>query len=128
MFKLLKTAAELLWNRCKFSFESWIKTSLWHDNDVITFLENVQLLIVRFYQKDKKKITHWVRGESHIGFRTQCVIITLGGWGGLSLVTLWNSENLSNFKAHELSWTVNKLFTRILRVFSSCPAISHIYR
>ena len=71
-----------------------------------------------------------VRGESHIDFRTQCVIITVGGVGGrggLSLMMFWNSEKLWNFEAHKLSWPVNELCTRILRVLSSCPAIAHIY-
>ena len=46
----------------------------------------------------------------------------------LSLAMFWNSEKLSNFKAHKLSWTVNELCTRILRVPSSCPPIAHIHR
>ena len=49
-------------------------------------------------------------------------------YGGLSLMMLWNSEKQSNFKAHELSWTVNELCTRILRVSSSCPPLTHIHR
>ena len=56
-------------------------------------------------------------GESHICFRTQCVIMTLGGrgrGGGLSLMTFWNSEKLSNFKVHKLSWTVNELCTYLI--------------
>ena len=48
--------------------------------------------------------------------------------GGLSLAMFWNSEKLSNFKAHKLSWTVNELCTRIPRVPSSCPPIAHIHR
>ena len=51
-----------------------------------------------------------------------------GGGGGLSLMTFWNSEKLSNFKAHKLAWTVNELCTRILRVPSSRPAIAHTDR
>ena len=35
----------------------------------------------------------------------------------------WNSEKLSYFKAHELSWTVNELCNRILRMRNSCPPI-----
>ena len=42
-----------------------------------------------------------LRGESHIVFRTQCVIMTFVG-GGLSLITFWNSEKLSNLKVHLL--------------------------
>ena len=49
-------------------------------------------------------------------------------YGGLSLMMFWNSEKQSNFKAHELSWTVNELCTRILRVSSSCPPLTHIHR
>ena len=48
-----------------------------------------------------------VQNESHIDFQTQSVIMTLeirrGRGRGLSLRTFWNSEKLSNFKAHELS-------------------------
>ena len=47
---------------------------------------------------------------------------------GISLRALWNSEKWSNFKAHELPWTVNELCTRILRVPSSCPPVAHINR
>ena len=45
-----------------------------------------------------------IRGESHIDFCTQSVIMTLGLEGGLSLMTFWfwNSEKLSNFKTNEL--------------------------
>ena len=43
--------------------------------------------------------------------------------GGLSLMTFWNSEKLSNFKVDELPWVVNELCTRIVRVRSSCPLI-----
>ena len=53
--------------------------------------------------------------------------MTLGG-RGLSLLTFWISGKLSSFKAQELSWTVNELCTRILRVLSSCPHITHIHR
>ena len=28
-------------------------------------------------------------------------------------MTFWNSEKLSNFKVHELSWTVNELGTSL---------------
>ena len=69
----------------------------------------------------------WVRDESHIDFCKQSVTMTQEG-GGLSLMTFRNSEKLSNFKAHELSWTVKKFGTRILRVSSSCPPIAHIHR
>ena len=71
-----------------------------------------------------------LRGESHIDFFTQSVIMTLKapeGGGRLSLMVFWDLENLSNFKAHELSWTVNLLCTRILRLPSSCPPIAHIH-
>ena len=37
----------------------------------------------------------------------------LGG-RGLSLMTFWNLEKLSNFKAHELTWTVNELCTCLI--------------
>ena len=43
-----------------------------------------------------------------------------GGWvvvvvvGGLSPMTFWKSENLSNFKVHKLSWTVNELCTYLI--------------
>ena len=50
-----------------------------------------------------------------------------GKSGGLSLMTFWNSEKLSNFKAHELPLTVNELCTHMLRVPNSCPVIAHIY-
>ena len=46
----------------------------------------------------------------------------------LSRITVWNSEKISNFKAHELSWTLIEFCNRILRVPSPCPAIAHIYR
>ena len=46
-----------------------------------------------------------------------------GRW--VSLMTFWNSEKLSNFKAHKLSWTVNELCIRIVRVSSLCPPIAH---
>ena len=49
-----------------------------------------------------------------------------GRW--VSLMTFWNSEKLSNFKAHKLSWTVSELSTRILRVTSSCPPIANIHK
>ena len=65
-------------------------------------------------------------------FRTQSVIMTLGCvcvcGGGLSLMTFWNSEKLSNFKAHELWWTINELCTGILRVPSCCLPIAHIHK
>ena len=48
-----------------------------------------------------------------------------GGGKGLSLMTFWNSEKLLNFKAHKLSWTVNELCIRIVRVSSLCPPIAH---
>ena len=80
-----------------------------------------------------------IRSESHIDFRTQSVIMTLGCGGkgdggggmgrvGISLMALWSSEKWSNFKSHELPWTVKELCTRILRVPSSCPPIAHIKR
>ena len=34
--------------------------------------------------------------------------------GELSLMMFWNSEKLSNFKAHELKWTVNELCTCLI--------------
>ena len=71
------------------------------------------------------------RVESHVDFHTQSIIMTLGsgtGGRGLSLMMLWNSEKLSNFKAHELSWTVNELCTGILILSSSCPPIAQIHR
>ena len=43
-------------------------------------------------------------------------------------MTFSNSEKLLNFKAHELQWTVNELYTCILRVRSSCPAMAHLYK
>ena len=49
-----------------------------------------------------------------------------GRW--VSFMTFWNSEKLSNFKAHKLSWTVSELCTRILRVTSSCPPIANIHK
>ena len=56
-----------------------------------------------------------VRGESHIYFRTQCVIMMFGGGGGwLSLMTFWNSEQLPNFKVHKLPWIVNELCTYLI--------------
>ena len=73
-----------------------------------------------------EKFYYLLKGESHIDFRTQSVIMTLGSWE-LSLMTFWNSEKLSNLKAHELSWTVNELCTRFLRVPSSYPPITHIH-
>ena len=36
------------------------------------------------------------------------------GEGGLSLMTFWNAERLSNFKVHKLSWTVNELCTYLI--------------
>ena len=36
------------------------------------------------------------------------------GGGGLSLMTFCNSEKLSNFKIHKLSWTVNELCTCLI--------------
>ena len=50
------------------------------------------------------------------------------GGEGLSLMTFRKSEKLSYFRAHNLSSTVNKLCTRILRVPSSCPVIVYMYR
>ena len=29
-------------------------------------------------------------------------------------MTFWSSENLSNFKVHELSWTVSKLYSCLI--------------
>ena len=56
-----------------------------------------------------------IRGESQIYFHTQCVIMTLGDeGGGLSLMTSWNSEELSNFKVCKLSWTVKELCTYLI--------------
>ena len=37
-----------------------------------------------------------------------------GGGGALSLMTFRNSEKLSNFKVHELSWTANELRTYLV--------------
>lgn len=50
------------------------------------------------------------RGELHVAFRSQCVIMTLYGEGrvrrrwmvGTSIITFWNSERLSNFKFQNL--------------------------
>ena len=42
-------------------------------------------------------------------------------------MTFWNSEKLSNFEAHELSWTVNELCTLIPKVPSLCPPMAHIF-
>ena len=72
-------------------------------------------------------IPYHVRGNSHIDFCTQSVIMMLGK-GELSLMTFCNSEKSSNFKAPELSSTANELNTRMLRVPSSCPPIAHIHR
>ena len=63
-----------------------------------------------------------LRGESLVAFCTQCVIMTLarggGGWWrkwvvvvSLLLITFWNWEKLSNFKAYELSWALSELCT-----------------
>ena len=63
-----------------------------------------------------------LRGESLVVFCTQFVIMTLarggGGWWrkwvvlvSLLLITFWNSEKLSNFKVHELSWAFSELCT-----------------
>ena len=38
-----------------------------------------------------------------------------------------NSEKVSNFRAQELSWNVNELCTRILRVTSFRPPIAHTH-
>ena len=63
-----------------------------------------------------EKFYYLLKGESHIDFRTQSVIMTF-----------WNSEKWSNLKAHELSWTVNELCNRFLRVPSSYLPITHIH-
>ena len=55
----------------------------------------------------------YLRNESHIDFRTQSVIMTLGG-GEVSLMTFWNPKKLSSFKAHELRWTVNYKYQVII--------------
>ena len=63
-----------------------------------------------------------LRGESLVVFCTQCVMMTLARGGGewwrkwvvvvsLLLITFWNSEKLSNFKVHELSWAFSELCT-----------------
>ena len=63
-----------------------------------------------------------LRGESLVVFCTQYVIMTLVRGGGrwwrkwvvvisLLLITFWNSEKLSNFKVHELSWAFSELCT-----------------
>ena len=46
-----------------------------------------------------------VRGKSHIDFRTQSVLMTLGGGGVCVTITndVLKFRKLSNFKAHELS-------------------------
>ena len=49
-------------------------------------------------------------GESHSGFLTQCVIMTLGVGGGLSPMIFWNSEKLSNFKVCKLLFTSKFIF------------------
>ena len=36
------------------------------------------------------------------------------GGAGLSLMTFWNREKLSNFKVHELPWTDNELCARLI--------------
>ena len=51
-----------------------------------------------------------------------------GGGGGLSLMTFWNSEKLSNFKTHDYSWTINESCSGILIVATSCSPIAHIHR
>ena len=57
------------------------------------------------------------RGESHIDFRTQSVIMTQGV-GVLSLMTYWNLEKLSNFKVHELPWmSMNLQCSSIFTIF-----------
>ena len=65
--------------------------------------ENKQLIEGNKIEADQlKEQVKKLRGELHIDFRTQCFIITLGS-GGLSLMKFSDSENLSNFKVHELS-------------------------
>ena len=56
-------------------------------------------------RSEKTRILAYLRGESHIDFRTQCVIVTRaggGGGGGELLMTFGNSEKLSNLKVHVL--------------------------
>ena len=74
-------------------------------------------------------LTIKLRGESHIDFLYAKHPNHTGGVKEeVSLMTFWNSKKLSNFKAHELSWTVNELCARIPRVPSLCPPIAHMHR
>ena len=109
----------------------------------VVLISSYCISLVNFWDKFKEwlevfsnllilNLSWTIRSESHIDFRTESVIMTLG-WGGMgrvgiSLMALWNSEKWSNFKSHELPWTVSELCTRILRVPSSCPPIAHIKR
>ena len=120
---------------------------IWSLPSVLSFdvvlISSYCISLVNFWDKFKEwlevfsnllilNLSWTIRSESHIDFRRESVIMTLGwgsmGSGGISLMALWNSEKWSNFKSHELPWTVSELCTRILRVPSSCPPIAHIKR
>ena len=71
---------------------------------------------------------HWIRFKGWVTHRFWYAIRHndargwTGGWGDgggrccgeLSLMTFWNYEKWSNFKAHEFSWTVNELRTCLI--------------
>ena len=50
------------------------------------------------------------------------------GGGGLPQIAVRDSEKLSNFKAYKLLWTVNELWTCIVRVPSLCLPMAHIHK
>ena len=122
---VLKSFARIFIDTC------WIRNISW---DLFKFLKNSIICVgwrTDFFKFTKTFVTvrlQWpcLRGESHIDFRMQCVIITLQD-GGAITNDIWNSERLSNFKAHELSPTANELYIRILRVPNLRSAATHIY-
>ena len=67
-----------------------------------------------------------LRGESHIDFRTQSVIMTLRG--GAITNDILKFGKIIEFQSSWIAITVNELCTRVLRTPSLCPSIAHIHR
>ena len=134
-----------------------IKNTHLQQKDFVWISKSFNDIILQFLKKiaiNNKTTQLPLRGESHIDFHEQSVIMTFGGWGisndvlkfkkYIDFQNLWIAMNFqwivhlfnhrrkkkSNIYNIKKNYEINqllKLWARILRLHSSCPATVHIY-
>ena len=134
-----------------------IKNTHLQQKDFVWISKSFNDIILQFLKKiaiTNKTTQLPLRGESHIDFHEQSVIMTFGGWGisndvlkfktYINFQNLWifinfqrivhlfnhrrkKKTNIYNIKKNCEINQLLKLWARILRLHSSCPATVHIY-